>query len=267
MSAVVVGKITNGHPISRHRSGTDMVSSPIAFHTVDAFPAWKRAENRLRELIDTYRPTSILEIGSGANPTLPVEYVREAPFTYTTNDISAEELSKADPAYETLQLDACQEGIPENVHGAYDLIYSRMVNEHVQNGKQYYENIFSMLKPGGVTAHCFSTLYALPFLVNWLMPEFVSERILAVMEPRDKHQHDKFRAYYSWSRGPSMSMVRRFESIGYQVLKYDGFFGHSYYRKRLPWIDSLEKTKARFLSKYPISALTSYAFIVLQKPE
>ena len=47
----------------------------------------------------------MLEIGSGANPTLSPAEVSARGLRYTTNDVSAEELAKADPAYATLLLD------------------------------------------------------------------------------------------------------------------------------------------------------------------
>jgi hypothetical protein len=84
---------------------------------------YEKAETFLQDLIATYEPQSILEIGSGANPTLSVDYVHAAPFTYTTNDVSDDELRKAHQAYQRLRLDVCYDPIPDHALNAYDLIF------------------------------------------------------------------------------------------------------------------------------------------------
>jgi SAM-dependent methyltransferase len=152
-------------------------------------------------------------------------------------------------------------------HGTFDLVFSRMVNEHVSDGQRYYRNIYNMLRPGGVTAHCFSTLYALPFLVNRLVPERLASCLLDVFNPRNRYQQDKFPAHYSWSRGPSGRMRRRLMALGYEIVEYRGYFGHPYYNQPLMKpVRALEEAKAAWLCRHPIPALTSYAVVILRKP-
>jgi hypothetical protein len=83
--------------------------------------------------------------------------------------------------------------------------------------------------------------------------------------PHDKYQNGKFKAYYSWSRGPGRKMIRRFENIGFEVITYTGYFGHNYYLK-IPFLHHLEMRKAEALVKYPISMLCTYSTLVLRKP-
>jgi hypothetical protein len=123
-----------------------------------------------------------------------------------------------------------------------------------------------LLKPGGVTAHWFATLYALPFFANRLFPERLSGRLLSIVSPREREMHGKFPAYYDWSRGPTRPMVQRFQSLGFDVIRYTGYFGHGYYAHLLPWVDRLEHLKARFLTRHPNPWACSYAYIVLRKP-
>jgi hypothetical protein len=61
-------------------------------------------------------------------------------------------------------------------------------------------------------------------------------------------------------------MIRRFETIGFEVCEYVGYFGHGYYRYRLAFLDRLEHAKSKWLVRHPIPFLTSYASIVLRKP-
>lgn len=240
----------------------------IIYKSLNEFPGWDQAPGFLSDLIMRYKSREILEVGSGANPTLALDFIEANQIAYTTSDIDAIELQKADSRLKTLHFDFCDKNLPSHLNHAYDFIFSRMVNEHIQDGKQYYENIYSMLREGGVTCHCFSTLYALPFLVNRLIPESLSTALLRVFAPRDEHSHGKFKAYYSWSRGPSRQMIRRFNEIGFDVIEYAGFFGHEYYQKRLRPLHALEQAKSNFLlSHFQNPHLTAYAYIILQKPK
>jgi SAM-dependent methyltransferase len=231
------------------------------------FPGWTAAPRFLSAVIERESSTSVLEIGSGANPTLSPAELAVRKVRYTANDRSASELAKAGPAYETLVLDmatASQAALPRE---RFDLVFSRMVNEHVADGERYYRNIFEVLCPGGVTAHCFSTLYALPFVANRLLPESLASRVLDVVNPRDRYRQDKFPARYSWSRGPSRRMIGRLSRLGYEVVEYRGYFGHPYYNHpALRPVRALEEAKAAWLCRHPVPALTSYAVVILRKP-
>jgi hypothetical protein len=216
-------------------------------------------------LVSQYDCRRILEIGSGANPTLPPDYVQANGLSYVTSDASPEELEKADSIFERLVLDLSVDAIDPALLGTFDCILSRMVSEHIRDGRQYHDNLYKMLRPGGISVHCFSTLWSVPFLLNRVLPETLTSRLLDIFHPRDRHRHEKFKAYYSWSRGPSRGMIRRFEALGFEVLQYTGYFGHPYYFARIPWLHRLEMQKSRLLLKHPIPALCSYATIVLRK--
>jgi hypothetical protein len=61
-------------------------------------------------------------------------------------------------------------------------------------------------------------------------------------------------------------MIARFESLGYEVIEYTGYFGHEYYMKRLPWLHRIEELKSLFLVRHPVPQFCSYATLVLRKP-
>jgi SAM-dependent methyltransferase len=210
----------------------------------------------------------VLEFGSGANPTLSAAEVDGRGLRYTTNDVAAGELAKAAPAYETLLLDMATASSAALPRETFDLVFSRMVNEHVADGERYYRNIFEVLRPGGVTAHCFSTLYSLPFVVNRLLPEKLAGGLLDIVSPReDPYMQAKFPARYSWSRGPTSGAIARFRALGYEIVEYRGYFGHPYYnRPVLGPVRAFERAKAGWLCRHPVPALTSYAVVILRKP-
>jgi hypothetical protein len=226
------------------------------------FPGWEKMPLFIKEIIIKQDSKKILEIGSGANPTLDVSTVINLNLDYTTSDVDDSELIKADNIYEKLILDLSSEKI--DLTERYDLIFSRMVGEHISDGEIFHENIYKLLNPDGLSVHCFSTLYSLPFILNRFIPESLSEILLGKFAPRDEEKHGKFKAYYSWSRGPSKKMIERFKEIGYEIIEYHGYFGHNYYKKIIS-LNKLEQLKAKWLVKHPIPQLTSYATVILKK--
>lgn len=236
-----------------------------SYDVLEKFEGWDGASALFTALIEEYRAQRVLEIGSGANPTLAPEYVRAKGLAYVTSDISTEELAKADIAFERLVLDMSASNLDPGLDGTFDCIASRMVNEHIKDGRQYHRNIHKLLRPGGISVHCFSTLWGFPFAANRLLPESVANLALNIFSPReDPHQHGKFRAYYSWSRGPSKGMLQRFASLGFEIIRYTGYFGHGYYR-RVAVLDRLESWKSSWLLRHPVPQLCCYATVVLRK--
>lgn len=230
------------------------------------FPGWSGAPDFFKSLIAAHGCRRVLEVGSGANPTLSPGFVAEAGITYVTSDARAEELEKADSAFERLVLQVDSPTFDPALTSSFDCVLSRMVGEHIRNGERYHRNILRMLRPGGIAVHCFSTLWCLPFAVNRLVPDALGDLLLAKFAPRPAHKHGKFKAYYSWSRGPTPAMLHSFTSLGFEVLAYGGYFGHGYYLSRLPGLHRVEGAKARWLVRHPIPQLCSYATVVLRKP-
>jgi hypothetical protein len=107
-------------------------------------------------------------------------------------------------------------------------------------------------------------MYALPFVVNRLMPESLSSRILPLVDSRDLKMQRKVPAFYRWCRGPTRRQVARFTRLQYRVLEYKGFFGHGYYN-RIPLMRRALDFFAGFLVRHPIPDITSYAWVVLEK--
>jgi SAM-dependent methyltransferase len=235
-----------------------------SYEPIEGFPGW--GTDFFKTLLMKTDSKRILEIGSGANPTLEPNDVRANGLSYVTSDLSSEEFEKADGAFERLVLDLSAENIDSALSGSFDFVFSRMVAEHVKDGHTYHSNIYKLLRPGGISAHCFSTLWTLPFAANRLAPESLTSLALDYFSPRDRHRHDKFPAYYSWGRGPSNTMIRRFQALGFEIVRYTGYFGHAYY-KGLPLLDRLEAWKSRQLLQHPIPQLCAYATVVVRKPD
>lgn len=65
---------------------SDGVQTHVSYHLFDEFPGWGMAESFLTGVIDRHQPKLILEIGSGANPTLGVGDVVQRNLRYITSD-------------------------------------------------------------------------------------------------------------------------------------------------------------------------------------
>lgn len=226
---------------------------------------WLGYGDFLRGLIREHGAKRIGELGGGANPALPLDYVREQGLSYVLADISPEELAKAPPGYATRVLDMTAR--EAGTDGEFDFVFSRMLAEHVSDPVQFHTNVRRMLKPGGVAFHFFPTLYAPPFVLNLMVPEALSSWLLNRLQPgrESSGNHGKFVAYYRWCRGPSAPQIARLESVGFRVLRYTGFFGHKPYYRKFPPLLALHSRLAEWLCRHPWPRLTSFAYVVLQK--
>jgi SAM-dependent methyltransferase len=224
--------------------------------------AWKGHHAKLSGLVEMHGAKRLCDIGGGANPVLTEKYVAERGLDYTLLDISQEELDKAPPQYHKVRADICR---PDTkLGGGFDLAFSKMLAEHVRDGEAFHSNVRDLLRPGGRAFHFYPTLYSPPFVANWLMPERLSSALLDLFAPRDRVQHGKFPALYSWCRGPIPSHIRRLEKLGYAIDEFRGFFGHAYYR-RIPVARQISEATTAWLQSHPVPHLTTFAFLVLRR--
>jgi SAM-dependent methyltransferase len=219
----------------------------------------------LKQIIRSRGLTDVCEIGAGANPALDTAFIDKHRLRFLAIDSSSDEIRKMPSGYGAYLADVSRHDFRSP--RTFDLVFSISVGEHVTAPQTFHENIFAMLRPGGTAFHYFATLYALPFVVNRVLPERMSEVLLRTIDPRrtPEGRLAKFPARYRWCRGPTQRQIERFERIGYRVEEYVGFFGHDY-TERIPIVRSLENALARGLQRYPIPALTSYAQVILARP-
>jgi hypothetical protein len=248
------------------RQPPDLTSDPVRDSFADylSFPGWDGAPGLIGELIERERPATMLEVGAGRSPTLPLPLRGPGPIRYTINDAVASELDLAGAGYEKLCFDMSAPLAPAIAERRFDLIFSRMVNEHVVDGRTYHANVRRLLNPGGLAVHMFATLWSTPFVLNMLLPESVTHRLLAFAFSQSPEMHEKFPARYRWCRGPTDAMRRRFTELGFEVEEYRGYFGHGYYSRIAP-LHRIELAKTRWLLDHPLPALTSYAMVVLRR--
>lgn len=224
---------------------------------------WESFDDRLAELVDASGATEVGELGGGANPT--VELTRRAvrPVELTVIDISDDELAKAPPGVQRFRADLCAEQPPAKER--FDLVFSRMLCEHVPSAARFHRNCRAMLRAGGHAMHFFPTVTALPFVVNRVLPEAVGERVVEAILPSRRRggRHSKFPAYYRWCWGPTAQQLARYRSVGFDVVSYDAGVGHGYYA-RVPVLRDLERAKSRWLLEHPSPWFSAYALVLLR---
>ena len=228
--------------------------------------AWREFDATVADRARGTAGRRICEVGAGANPLLTAAEASEQGLDYVLLDASQEELAKTDDAYTKVAADMGSPGV--DAGGPYDLVFSRFTAEHIASPEVFHRNVLEMLVPGGLAMHFFPTLYAPVFVLNRLLPEgLMSNALHRLQHGREPHGHTgKFRAYYRWCRGPGRRQRERFESVGFEVDEYVGYFGHSYYDRYRPLRAAMEWT-ADALVRRPVPLLTSYAWISLRRPE
>ncbi|HAZ13620.1 MAG: hypothetical protein A2X86_13890 [Bdellovibrionales bacterium GWA2_49_15] len=221
----------------------------------------------LKEHISIHKLKNICEVGGGSNPSLPLDFIKQNNIQYTLLDISQEELDKASDEFHKIQADIMSQDIGK-LDSNFDFVFSKMVAEHVINDKIFHKNIYRLLAEGGYAFHFIPTLWAPPYIANLLIPEKLAYKLLLWIDPnrnRDGHFR-KFPAYYKGCRGPTKGQIRKINSYGFSVLEYLGFYGHAYYYEKIRPLKWLHNILAAFLIQHPIPWLTSYAYVLLQKP-
>lgn len=220
--------------------------------------AWQNFKHTVVQLTRLFDHPRVMEIGAGRNPLFSADEVAELNIDYVLNDVSERELSLAKIDAELLCFDFAGDGTVPDV-APFDIVFSRMVLEHVKSGGAYYRNILSVLRSGGVVLTFYPTLYSPPFLINRLTPEWLSAAVLKLFFPvRTDSGIPKFPARYSWCY--STERVRnRIKSFGYSTVAVVPFYGHNYFRS-LPLIREIDRAVWRIARQRSYRALSSYAY-------
>jgi SAM-dependent methyltransferase len=221
---------------------------------------------RLLERLAGLAGGKVCELGGGARPAIEMAFLQQHNLECLVVDVSETELAKAPAGYATLVGDVSSAGFSTGAHdGSYDLVFSRVLAEHVTDPHRFHANARRLLRPGGAAMHFFPTLWWPPFVANRLLPESLAERILLRLQPYRMKSGTvgKFPAYYRWCRGPTERQIARFATAGFTVEHCVAYFGESSHApgevlKRLnsAWTD--------YMLRHPSYVFTSYAAYTLR---
>jgi len=193
---------------------------------------------------------------------LSTQFIEQRALQYTVTDVDDHELQKGTHPFSRQVVDFSSSEFQSSTQ--YDLLLSKMVLEHVERPEILHQNVYKSLKKGGYAIHFFATLYSLSSLTNLILPEWLSSKILFYFQKRNPESDGKFPARYKWCLGPGNRNKARFESLGYEVLLYNGYLGHCYL-KGFPLLGALEEYYTEALNAWKSPYLTSNAIVILKK--
>jgi SAM-dependent methyltransferase len=222
--------------------------------------AWQNYKGTIEEVCALPKISSVLEIGGGRAPLLNQNEIEQLGLNYVVNDISEHELNKCPKFVDKLCFDITGD-VPAQ---QFDFIFSRMVFEHIKKTNKAYENIYNLLRPGGLCLNFHPTLFALPFVINQIIPDRLSSMIVRAMFPiRTDDGIPKFPASYSWCFATKFQK-KRIQNLGFSHVLIIPFYGHGYFRK-IPIVYQLDSAISRLAQKNNFSLLASYAYTLVQK--
>lgn len=222
----------------------------------------------VERIIEEHDVRVVGDFGGGANPMLGLDQIARLGLRYLVVDVSEAEVTKTPAGYRTQVLDLTRS--PTAVgSGPFDLVVSRFVAEHIADPAAFHAAVWGSLRPGGLAAHFFPTLPALPFVMNRLLDGRRSRRLVDALQPGVRHKGGplaKFHAYYRWCEGPTARQHRRFESVGFEIMQDVVLVGHRYY-ERMPLLQRAADAVSRQLVRRPRPLFSTYAFVVLRRPD
>ena len=229
--------------------------------------AWDNYKTTILELANDGNRRRHLEIGAGRDPLFqPEEAVRHG-LDVTLNDISAAELALAPSGYRKVECDISSPTARATLgEEAYDLVYCRMVMEHISDVPGMWNNIGAILAPGGVALSFFPTLYAPPYLLNHLLPERASRWLLETVFPHRRPEGDnpKFPAHYNFCFSEDTKITPMLKAAGFSAVHILPFWGYSYFW-RFPGIKQLDAAFTKMARGRDWRAVSSFAYVIAVK--
>lgn len=232
----------------------------------DLLWAWDNYENVVRGLARILSAKHLLEVGGGRDPLFKANELAALGVQMTINDISQTELDLLADTYRKSCFDVAGDiSAVAGLRGYFDLAFSRMVFEHVVDGRRAWRNLYELLAPGGVALAFIPTLYSFPFVVNWLLPDDVAAKIVKMLyRNRTDEEGPVFPARYSWTFASERKMKPMLEGIGYREVQILPFYGHRYF-ERLPVIRDIHERFTAMAKANDWRTIASYAYIAARK--
>jgi SAM-dependent methyltransferase len=226
---------------------------------------WDNYERVIRHLVQRFGARQLLEIGGGRAAKFSLAELSKMNVALTVNDISASELARLPDGYLTACFNVAGELPAEIRRNTYDLAFSQMVFEHVEDGRQAWRNLHSVLAPGGVAIAFIPTLFAFPFIVNRLIPERLAKRIAEMLDRgRIDDTVPVFPAHYSWSFSIERWLRPMLSELGYREVMVLPFYGHRYYQ-RFPVVRDVHAWFTALACRKDWRIFSTYTYIVVRK--
>ena len=236
--------------------------SVIPYERSSAY-AWRNVKRIIADEMADGGARDLIELGAGRHPFFKREEVPAGVATYTLNDIDPQELELAPADYDKAVFDVC--GELDRYEGRFDFAFSRMLAEHVPDGRIFHRNVCRMLRPGGRAFHFMPILYSPPFVINRLLPEALAEKLLLMIVPyRTRDRFPKFPARYSRCRAKSKRLLAMYREVGFADVDIEVFFGNDYFNN-IPVLNKLDALLSEIAYRRDFEHLAAYAFVRARK--
>jgi SAM-dependent methyltransferase len=218
------------------------------------------------EFCKLFAARRLIEIGGGRDPLFDPREIENLCAEITVNDISSGELAVLPHGYRTACFDVAGDiSSVAHLRNSFDLAFSRMVFEHVADGQRAWANLYELLAPGGVALAHIPTLYAAPFVLNWLLPDRLATAIVKQLYPNRTDEDDPvFPARYSWCFAQDERMRSMLSEIGYREIVVQPFYGHGYYNP-FPIVRDIHKRFTAIARRRDWRAMACFAYIAVRK--
>lgn len=226
--------------------------------------AWESYKDVITTLGTELGLTRHLEVGGGRQPLFTPAEAAAHGFDITINDISAEELSRAPADFARLHCDIAARGVLDaGALGAYDLVYSKMVMEHVRDAGQMWRNQYALLAPGGIALAFIPTLFAPAFAANHLLPNRVSGAVVGKMFPGRSWEgsNPKFPAHYDLCYGDPRRVEPTLRAAGFDEVHVLPFYGYSYF-DGVPGLRRADRWFTEWARRGDRRRFTSFAYVI-----
>jgi SAM-dependent methyltransferase len=249
----------------RHTTLADSFAALNVHANADGDWAIANYKRTISDFCKSFAPQRLIEIGGGRDPLFDPQEIKNLGVEMTINDISSRELAVLPPGYRTACFD-----VAGNVssfadrRNSFDFAFSRMVFEHVTDGQRAWANLYDLLAPGGVALTYIPTLFAFPFVANWLLPDKLAAAIVKTLYKNRTDDDDPvFPARYSWCFTDAR-LQKMLSAIGYREIFVQPFYGHGYY-KSLPILHKMQTRFSGIARRRDWRAFTSFAYIAVRK--
>jgi SAM-dependent methyltransferase len=269
MSFVVEREHAALPPVAEAARGRDALTALFAQLKPDWHSqwAWDNYDATVLTLARRLGLTTLCEIGGGRDPGFLPSNPALSGLSLTVNDIDQLELDFAPGGLAKARFDIAGDlHEPDARPGSFDLMFSRMVFEHVDGVPRAWSNIHTLLKPGGVAMAFFPTLYAPVFTINHMIPERLSRALVHALYParRDGGGDPKFPALYDHCVSSERVQRAMLAKAGFSDVHVQPFWGHGYF-DRMPGIRQVDHLFNTLAAKLDWRLMSTYAFVVARK--
>jgi hypothetical protein len=162
-----------------------------------------------------------------------------------------------------LVADVAAEGLPSQAHGA-GLITSRMVVEHVRDIDRFAASVYESLAPGGRTVHLFAARFSIFAVLNRLLPDSVSRRLLFHLRP-ESQDVGGFPTHYD--RTHASGAVGAFQRAGFEGIETQVSYEVSPYFSAFLPLFLIARGWESAIRRAQLENLGSYILLTAQRPD